>query len=217
MDNNNPEDIHNEICDEDVKAAVRESKLDLNLSAEALKRIYSLASRHARTRVASRTHVQDVMTRDVLAVNKFDDINHAVKLLSGKNVSGLPVVDRENRVVGIISEADIVSMVAMSDKGSKRRGRTFKDLLNGLFGGHVLERKMGDIVGDVMTSPAITIYPDTEISEAVRIMDQYRIRRLPVVDEGQKLLGLISRSDIVRAMGERLCQADSGGRLWKQL
>jgi len=216
MDNKNAEDIQNDICDEDVVAAIRESKFDLNLSAEALKKIYSLARRHARARVASRMHVQDVMTRDVLAVNKFDDINHAVNILSGKNVSGLPVVDRENRVVGIISEADIVSMVAISEKKSKRRGRTFRNLLDGLFGGHVLERKMGDIVGDVMTSPAITIYPDAEISEAVRIMDQYRIRRLPVVDGGQKLLGLISRSDIVRTMGEKLGQIDSGDQAQKQ-
>jgi CBS domain-containing protein len=58
-----------------------------------------------------------------------------------------------------------------------------------------------------MTSPAITVYPDTEISEAVRLMDGRRVRRLPVVDKDQRLIGLISRSDIVKAMGKKLSEA----------
>jgi CBS domain-containing protein len=144
------------------------------------------------------------MTRFVLSVNKFDDINRAVEIISGKNVSGLPVVDRENRVVGIISEADLVSMIAMSEKADRKKSRTFADMLRHPFGEHVPERKMGHIVGDVMTSPARTIHPEAEMSEAVRVMDQYRIRRLPVVDKDQRLVGLITRADIVRVMGEKL-------------
>jgi len=204
MKNYRLEDIQAEICDEDVSAAITEAKLGVSLSAEELKTIYTSACTHARARIASRTRVQDVMTRFVLAVNKFDNINRAVELISGKNVSGLPVVDKENRVVGIISEADIVSMIAMSEKGDSNMSRSFLDILRHPFGEHVPERKMGHIVGDVMTSPARTIHPEAEMSEAVRIMDQYRIRRLPVVDKDQRLVGLITRADIVRVMGERL-------------
>jgi len=77
--------------------------------------------------------------------------------------------------------------------------------------GHPLpERKIGHLVGDIMTSPAITVNLDTEISEAVRLMDGRRIRRLPVVDKEQRLVGLISRSDIVKAMGKKLLAADQG-------
>jgi CBS-domain-containing membrane protein len=194
----------NEISDEDVLAALKESKLDLNLSAETLRKIYDAAGRHARSRTASKTVVRDVMTRDVLAVSKFDGIDQTVKTLAEKSVSGLPVVDRENRVVGIISEADIVSMVSSTGVRKRRRGFGLRDLWAFLFGEHVSDRKMGHIVGDVMTSPAVTIQPEAEISEAVRIMDQYRIRRLAVVDKGQRLVGIISRSDIVRTMGEKL-------------
>jgi CBS domain-containing protein len=198
------QNTNNEISDEDVLAALKDSKLDLNLSAETLKKIYDSACRYSRSRTAARAVIRDVMTRDIFAVSKFDDIEHAVKTLAEKNVSGLPVVDRENRVVGIISEADIVSMMATSGSGKKRKGLRLRDLWTFLFGEHVPDRKMGHIVGDVMTSPAVTIQQDEEISEAVRIMDQYRIRRLAVVDAGQRLIGLISRSDIVRAIGEGL-------------
>lgn len=207
MENCNAKNGNNEFSDDDVLAALKESKLDLNLSAEDLKRIYDAACRHARSRTASRTFVRDVMTRDVLAVSKFDNIDRAVKTLAEKNVSGLPVVDRENKVVGIISEADIVSMVAAVGKVKRRKGFRLADIWTFLFGEHVPDRKMGHIVGDVMTSPAVTIDPDAEVSEAVRVMDQHRIRRLAVVDGNHRLIGLISRSDIVRAMGERLSDA----------
>jgi CBS-domain-containing membrane protein len=201
MDTYELESTQNEICDEDVAAAVKELKLGLTLSADELQKIYTVACRHAQARCASAMRVRDAMTRDVIALNKFDDIGNAVKLLAEKNISGLPVVDRENRVVGIISEADVVSMVG------SRRAHTFKEILRSIVGHPLPERKIGHLVGDIMTSPAVTVYPDAEISEAVRLMDGRRIRRLPVVDKDQRLVGLISRSDIVKAMGKKLSEA----------
>ena len=205
MDTYELESTQNEICDEDVAAAIKDLKLNLTLSADDLHRIYSAACRQAQARVASAMRVRDAMTRDVLSINKFDDISRAVKLLAEKSISGLPVVDRENRVVGIISEADVVSMVG------PRRAHTFKELLRSVVGHPLPERKMGHLVGDIMTSPAVTVFSDTEISEAVRLMDGRRIRRLPVVDKDQRLIGLISRSDIVKAMGRKLCEAEQTG------
>jgi CBS domain-containing protein len=197
MDKNEFDMLH-EICDDDVAAAIRDMKLNIKLTAEDLKKIYSCACAHVRTRIASSMRVRDAMTRDVLSVSKFDDISRAVKILAEKNVSGLPVVDRENHVVGIISEADVVSMVG------SRRDHTFRDMVRQLLGHHLPERKMGDLVGDIMTSPAVTVHPDTEISEAVRLMDARRIRRLAVVDKDQRLAGVISRSDIIKTMGKKL-------------
>lgn len=198
MDTQNMENIWVEIRDEDVTAVVRELKLNLNLSAENLQKIWAGACRHAQARRASFLLVRDAMTREVLAVSKFDEITHAVKILADRNISGLPVVDRENRVVGIISEADVVSMVGSS------RAHTFKELLKSVIGHPLPERKMGHLVGDIMTSPAVTVNADMEISEAVRLMDARRIRRLPVVDRDGRLVGLISRSDIVKAIGSKI-------------
>lgn len=191
----------NEICDDDVSAAIKELKLGLTVTADQLQKIYSVACRHAQARLASAMRVRDAMTRDVMSVSKYDDISNAVKLLAGKNISGLPVVDRENRVVGIISEADVVSMVG------SRRAHTFKEILRSIVGHPLPERKMGHLVGDIMTSPVVTTNAEAEISESVRLMDSYRIRRLPVVDKDQRLVGIISRSDIVKAMGRKLVEA----------
>ncbi len=142
--------------------------------------------------------VRDVMTREVISIRKYENIDQAVKVLSENNISGLPVVDREDHVVGMISEADILSMIGV------KREHTLKDILRHIFGEPLPERRMGDVIGDVMTSPVVSIGPDIDIHEAARIMDMKKVRRLPVVDADKKLIGLISRADIVKAMSRKM-------------
>ncbi|HEX8949508.1 MAG TPA: CBS domain-containing protein, partial [Dissulfurispiraceae bacterium] len=111
---------------------------------------------------------------------------------------GLPVVDKENTVIGIITQADILSILGV------RREHTFKDLLKHMLGEPLPERKMGDIVGDIMVSPAITVKAAANIAEIAQIMDEKRIRRLPVVDNHGRLIGIISRADILKAVIRKL-------------
>jgi CBS domain-containing protein len=139
-------------------------------------------------------HVRDVMSKNVLSITKYESIVQVANILSEKNISGLPVVDKENKVIGIITQADILSMVGVS------REHTFKDLLKYMLGEPLRERKIGDHVGDIMTSPAFTIKPDANIAEAVRIMTEKRIRRLTVVDDKSTLIGIITRADILKAV-----------------
>ena len=84
------------------------------------------------------------------------------------------------------------------------REHTFKDLLKYLLGEPLPARKLGDHVGDIMTSPALTIKPDTNIAEAVRIMDEKKIRRLTVVDDRNMLIGILTRADILKAVIKKL-------------
>jgi CBS domain-containing protein len=119
-------------------------------------------------------------------------------ILASRNISGIPVVDKDGKVVGIITQADILSVVGV------RKGQTLKDLLKHMLGEPLPERKTGDIVGDVMTSPVLTTTPETNIAEVVRIMDEKKIRRLVVVDSSNKLAGIISRADILKAVLRKL-------------
>jgi CBS domain-containing protein len=143
-------------------------------------------------------HVEDVMKKDVLSVKKFDTIVSAANILLEKNISGLPVVDNDNKVVGIVTQADILSIVGVI------KDHTIKDLLKHLLGEKLPERRMGDIVGDIMTTPVATIHPETNIAEAVQQMGEKKIRRLCVVDGKGRLIGLITRADILRAVLKRL-------------
>jgi sulfide:quinone oxidoreductase len=156
------------------------------------------ADGHLRSTMGFEMFVEDVMTRNVISVLKYDSVVHAAHILSEKNISGLPVVDRENNVIGIITQADILSIVGM------RKEHTFKDLLKHILGERLPERKIGDIVADIMASPAVTLPPRANIAEAAQIMDEKKIRRLPVVDDGNKLIGIISRADILKAVLRKL-------------
>ena len=152
------------------------------------------SGRHIQSSMGLEINVRDVMTKDVLSITKYESIVRVAKILSEKNISGLPVVDKDNKVIGIISQADILSMVGVS------REHTFKDLLRYMLGEPLPQRKIGDHVGDIMTSPAFTIKPDANIAEVVRIMADKRVRRLTVVDEKNTLIGIITRADILKAV-----------------
>jgi len=153
-----------------------------------------ITSGHLRSTIGLEILVQDVMTRNVITVLKYEDVMHVAGILSEKNISGLPVVDKQNKLIGIITQADILSMVGV------RKEHTFKDLLKHMFGEPLPERKSGDIVADIMASPAITIKPYANIAEAAQMMDERKIRRLPVVDDKNTLVGIISRADILKAV-----------------
>lgn len=157
-----------------------------------------LSNGHLRSRIGLEMIVRDVMTRDVISITRYESIVHVANILTEKNISGLPVVDKEKKVLGIITQADILSMVGVS------REHTFKDLLKFMLGEPLPERRMGDIVGDIMTAPAVTIKPDANIAEAVRIMDERRIRRLTVVDDRNTLIGILTRADILKAVIRKL-------------
>lgn len=153
---------------------------------------------HMRSTIGSEMLVKDVMTTDVITVQKFESVLAVADILASRNISGIPVVDKQGKVIGIITQADILSVVGI------RKDRTFKDLLKHMLGEPLLDRKMGDIVGDVMTAPVHTTTPETNIAMVVLIMDDKKIRRLPVVDEKKKLIGIISRADILKAILRRL-------------
>ncbi|MBI5027117.1 MAG: CBS domain-containing protein, partial [Nitrospirae bacterium] len=102
--NNTPKDY--EISDEDLRAALREIKTYVDITEEDLKKIYTIALRHAKERIALKIPVSDVMIKNVVAVKRDADLHEVARLLSENKISGLPVVDEENHVIGIVTEAD---------------------------------------------------------------------------------------------------------------
>jgi CBS-domain-containing membrane protein len=186
-----------QISDEDLRSALKEMKAYMDITEEDLKKIYAIALRYAEQRAARRIFVRDVMTKNVIKVREDADINEVTALLSENRISGLPVVDRKDVVIGMITEADVLAMAGM------KKSPTFKDIIRHLLGEPLSGPKQGKRLRDVMTSPAMTTGPETDIREVALTLDEKRIKRLPVVDEQGRLIGLISRADIVRTMGKK--------------
>jgi CBS-domain-containing membrane protein len=186
-----------QFSDEDLRAALREMKTYVDVTEDDLKKIYAIALRHAAQRVARRIVVRDVMTRNVIHVRDDADITEVTNLLSENRISGLPVVDGEGHVIGVITEADVLSMAGM------KKEHAFRDIIRHLLGeplpGHAESKRLRD----VMSSPAITTGPEADIRDVALTIDEKRIKRLPVVDKQGRLIGLISRADIVRIIGTK--------------
>jgi CBS-domain-containing membrane protein len=187
------------IEDEDIRAALKDMQTYLDITEEDLKRIFQLALEHAKRRLKKRILVKDVMTKNVIAVKKDTKVSELIEILTKNRISGVPVVDEENRVVGIVSEADLL----FTTNTGKIRG--LRDFLKRLIGegySTLATPLPGDLkVEDIMTSPVITASPDMDIEEASKILSEKRIKRLPVVDENGKLIGIITRHDLVSAIG----------------
>jgi CBS-domain-containing membrane protein len=193
MDEKN--DFNCSLSENDLRAALLEMKNYVDVTEEDLKKIFEIALRHARERVRSMILVRDVMTRNVVAVSPTADLHETAHLLSENRISGMPVVDDNNRVIGVISEADLLILAGL------QREHSFRDILRNLLGEPLLARKRGDKVKDVMSFPPVTSKADDDVREVAKIFDERRIKRLPVVDDEGKLIGIISRGDIVRAIG----------------
>ena len=189
---------HCEFSDEDLGAALKEMKTYVDVTEDDLKKIYAIALRHAAQRVARRVVVRDVMTRNVIHVREDADITEVTNLLSENRISGLPVVDGGGRVIGVITEADVLSMAGM------KKEHSFRDILRHILGEPLpSHNRGGKRLKDVMSSPAITTGPESDIRDVALTIDEKRIKRLPVVDEQGRLIGLISRADIVRVIGTK--------------
>jgi CBS domain-containing membrane protein len=184
-----------EITGDDVEAALRDLGTYIDISPEDLRALCASALTHARQRVAQSEPVRGLMTTRIISVKKDADIHEVSRLLSENRVSGLPVLDDDARVVGVITEKDVLAMTGID------RGHTMKELIRHLLGEPLPRRHGGRLVEDYMSTPAITVQPDTDIRQAAAIMNERGIKRLIVVDSNGALVGIIARADIVRAVG----------------
>jgi CBS domain-containing protein len=139
--------------------------------------------------------IKDVMTEDVLTVPTGKTLKETAQILASTGISGLIVVDDDRKVVGVISEADILFKERSPEK---RRGGSFA----WLFFPDMLENEAkldARTAGEAMSSPAITIGPERPVGEAAAKMLDEAVNRLPVVDEEGDLVGIVTRADLVRA------------------
>lgn len=141
--------------------------------------------------------VHDVMTREVQSITPDAPIAQAIELLIGKRYRALPVVDADQRVVGILTDGDVLRQLGLPAAGVEA-ALTETELtaqLNAL-------RRSGQTVADLMRTRLITVTPETPVGEAVRLMTEHNVKRLPVVDGDGRLAGMVSRVDVLRALSQ---------------
>lgn len=139
--------------------------------------------------------VSDVMTKDVVTVRAGDKIHDAARLMVSHGVSGLPVVSDDGRVIGILSEGDLI--VRQREREPRPWWRSFFDSGERL--AREYQKAAGTTVAEVMTRAVVCVSPDLPVAACAMVLDQRRIRRLPVVADG-RLVGIVSRGDLIKAL-----------------
>jgi CBS domain-containing protein len=154
--------------------------------------------------MAGKVLAKDIMTKEVITVNENDTIEKVAQLMLNHHVSGMPVVDSEGKLTGVISEGDLV----IQDKEIKAPVMTV------FLGGVIylenpgrfnkeLKRIIALKVSELMSKKVYSVGPEDPIEKVIKIISEKEVNRIPVVDENKRLLGIISRQDIIKATHSR--------------
>lgn len=147
--------------------------------------------------------VADVMTPNIVSVTPQATLSQAIDTMVQAHISGLPVIAEDGRLAGILSEGDLLRRPEL---GTEKAGASW---FSALFkAGHLAQayaQTHGRRVDEVMTRDVVVIAPNERLEEAVLLMEQHGIKRLPVVENG-RVVGLLSRADLVRTLAEFLRQ-----------
>jgi CBS domain-containing protein len=144
--------------------------------------------------------VADVMSRDVITVTPETTLRELAKILSEKRINGVPVVDDRGSVLGVVSESDLVNqnrplhiptvfVILDSVIPLENPWRLQKEF----------KRLTATTVGDIYSRPAVSVSPETDLSEVAQIMSERKLYTLPVL-EGGKLVGVVGKADIIRSL-----------------
>lgn len=187
-----------DISDEDVYEAMRETEGFLDITPADFKELYRLAFRHAAERVMA-VKARDIMTREVHTARPDAPLSDVAETLAHTGVAGVPVVDGEGKVAGVVSEKDFLAL--MGGEGARGFMGIVAECLKGKGCVAVPARKLK--ARDVMSSPAVTVGEDTALTEIAGIFTEKGINRVPVVDGAGRLAGIVSRADVVGAFMRR--------------
>lgn len=142
--------------------------------------------------------VRDVMTTKVITVRPDTPAMEIARLLVENRISGVPVVDDENRVLGIVSEGDLIRRLEDSDDG-RRRSWWLELLASPERRAEDYVKAHGRLARDIMTEEVVVIDEQATLGEAARLLEEKHVKRLPVVRDG-RLVGIVSRADLLRAL-----------------
>ena len=155
--------------------------------------------REKRVAVRSRLRCRDIMTRNVITTNEKMSLREVAALMRDGDMGALPVVDENNKLVGILTDRDIVVRAVAA-------GKTVRETT----------------VADVMTAALFTAQPETPVFQAIRLMGDKQVRRVPITDENGILQGILSMADIAlemedeREIAEALEDISSGSAFWNK-
>jgi CBS domain-containing membrane protein len=185
--------LYGEITEEDLYEALGELSGYVDITPGDLQKIYGLAWHHAAERLRRSARVGGVMSRDVATARRDTSALELAETMAGRRVSGLPVVEADGRVAGVVSERDLLPRIS-SYGAASAMALVAVALRNG---GALRLEPEDQTAEDLMSTPAVTVGEGTPVGDALALLAAHSINRLPVVDADGRLVGIVSRGDLV--------------------
>lgn len=189
-----------DLQEKDILEAMRAIPGYLDITPGDFKEVYRLAFAHALERLSREVTAAEIMTTDVVTVTPDTPVAEVAAAMGRRGVSGVPVVDAGQKVVGVISEKDFLTRMGVQDP------KNFMSLVASclMTKGCVALPIKAALAGDIMSAPAVTVAPDTSVKDIAGLLTRRGINRVAVADQDGRLLGLVSRADIVKATTGRV-------------
>jgi CBS domain-containing membrane protein len=184
-----------DLKEEDIVAAMREIPGYLDITPRDFGEIYALAFQHALERLNREVTVAEIMTREVVGVQPDTPLADVAEAMGQRGVSGVPVLDDNRRVVGVVSEKDF--LMRMGVKESQNFMTLVASCLRSK--GCVALPIKKQTAGDLMSAPAVTVSPETRVRDLAELFAARHINRAPVTDAEGRLVGIVTRGDLVKA------------------
>jgi CBS domain-containing membrane protein len=186
---------------EDLHGALADMDVYLDVNEEQLTQIYKQAGIHAMRRRMGEMNCEQIMSKDVVVIQREAPLDKAWDLLQFHRLRVLPVVDSDRTLVGIISALDVLSGV--NRRRVLARERSLWQRLRRVFSTKGMEWR----VADVMTEKVVTVSKHTHIADIVPLLSEGGYHHLPVVDEQQRLVGMVTQSDLIATLHAGLVAA----------
>ena len=191
---------------EDFEHALDDLGTLVDVSVNDLIILTEKARKHAQMRHAEALQIDNLMSRPVHTIHADSSLGAAARVMLSERISGLPVVNSANRLIGLITEADFLSAIGVP---CHLPSQTFWQNLSGMFSQPLHLHEPSENVGALMVTEVITVRPSQTLHEAVELMKSHRVKRLVAIDEHQSPVGMLTRSDLVRVFFQRFQESEN--------
>ena len=190
-----------DLSEEDILEAMKSIEGYLDITPSDFREFYIKAYKQARKRLLNNITADMIMHKPVHSVKPDENISQAAQVMADTNVSGLPVINASEEIVGVVSEKDFLKEL------SEGSNQSFMSVI-----AHCLNNK-GCValpikkltVRDIMTANAVTVSEKDTLADIINLLKKHEINRIPVKDDSNRLTGIITRSDIIKTLFNAVC------------
>lgn len=195
------EHVQSDLTREDFINALKEVDTYVDITPEDLMHLNQIAQKQAELRKAEQAIIRDIMTTDVATVTPDTPLRDAARMLLELRISGLPVVNESNKLVGIVAEADFLCALGIP---CHHPAHSLWQMLDVVFRHHPDPANIPETVADIMSSHVITISDDKTLHDAIDTMKKNHIKRVVVVNDANQVRGIITRSNLIQVLLQKI-------------